>query len=354
MKRLKLELKNMWKTMLSREKNKISYLHFILSVLVILIHSINNETKIEQFFSIEKGIGQFAVPLFFVISGFLFFRNAYTMNDVKQKMRKRVYTLLIPYLLWNLIYYVLYMLRNPGMGLDIAMILDAAFNYTYNPAFWFIYQLILLIIISPILFYALKNVKYIIIFIILISLSIILEYDLPYINEDAIIYFFSGALFSKIYNSNKMSFISKKSFVIALISAIIAFILNRWTFNMIYVNVNFRTIFIWTIILVRLFAAFTIFYFVDLIFKYDKVYSFMENTFFLYAIHYMIVKAMIVIMKYIEYKFLILIAPNIFIEIFEIVVFTISPIVCIIVNYYLSRYIKKKNAKVYAYLSGNR
>ena len=33
--------------MLTSERNKISYLHFIMSVLVILIHSINNDTKFE-------------------------------------------------------------------------------------------------------------------------------------------------------------------------------------------------------------------------------------------------------------------------------------------------------------------
>ena len=340
--------------MLSREKNKISYLHFILSVLVILIHSINNETKFEQFFSIEKGIGQFAVPLFFIISGFLFFRNVYTNNDVKQKMRKRVYTLLIPYLIWNLIYYALYMLRNPGMGIDVGMIVDAAFNYTYNPAFWFIYQLILLVIISPVLFYALKDKKLTVIFLIIISMCIVFEYDLPYINEDAIIYYFFGAIFSKLYNSNKVSFISKKNIAITITLSIVAFILNRWTYKMIYVNANFRTYFILSTIIVRLLAGFTIFYIVDLFFSYDKVYSFMENTFFLYAIHYMIVKAMIIVMKYIEYKFLIVILPNNLMEIFEIAVFLISPVVCVIINYYLSRYIKKKNPKAYAYLSGNR
>lgn len=340
--------------MLTREKNKISYCHFILSVLVILIHSINNETKFEQFFSIEKGIGQFAVPLFFMISGFLFFRNANTINDVKSKMRRRVDTLLIPYLIWNLIYYGLYMLRNPGTGLDIAMIVDAAFNYTYNPAFWFIFQLILLVIISPILFYILNDNKYIVLFLILISLSVICEFDLPYINEDAIIYYFSGAIFSKLYNKNKVSFISKKYFVFTLIAFLVSFILNRWTYRMIYTNLSFRTIFIWTTILTRLVAGFAIFYFVDLFFKYEKVPAFMENTFFLYATHYMIVKAIIIGMKYIEYKFLITILPNNAIEIFEIVVFIISPVVCVAINYYLSRYLKKRNPKVYAYLSGNR
>ena len=339
--------------MLNREKNKITYLHFILSVLVILIHSINNETKIEQFFSIEKGIGQFAVPLFFIISGFLFFRNIYTTNDVKQKIRKRVYTLLIPYFIWNLIYYALYMLRNPGMGIDVAQIIDAAFNYTYNPSFWFMYQLILLIVISPILFFALQENKFIVIFLVLMTCSIIFEIDLPYINEDAIIYYFVGAVFSKLYNKNHISFINKKNFIFALLFSILAFILNRWTYRMIYVNINFRTIFIWTTILVRLFAGFTIFYLIDLLFKYEKVFSFMENTFFLYALHYMIVRAIIIGMRNVEYKFL-TIVPNNIIEILEIIVFFISPVVCVCVNYYLSRYLKKKYSKVYYYLSGNR
>ena len=340
--------------MLSREKNKISYCHFILSVLVILIHSINNETKFEEFFSIEKGIGQFAVPLFFMISGFLFFRNASTINDVKNKIRKRVDTLLIPYLIWNLIYYALYMLRNPGTGLDIAMILDAAFNYTYNPAFWFIFQLILLVIISPILFYILRENKYIVLFFILISISVICEFDLPYINEDAIIYYFSGAVFSKLYNKNKVSFISKKNFVFALIAFVILFILNRWTYRMIYTNMNFRTIFIWTTIIARLAAGFAIFYFIDLFFKYENVPRFMENTFFLYAVHYMIVKTMIIVLRYVEFKFLIAYVPNSIIEIIEIAVFILSPVVCVIINYYLSNFLKKKYNKVYRYLSGNR
>lgn len=48
----------------------------------------------------------FAVPLFFLISGYFFFLNM-TEWDTRQylgKLRRRVSTLLIPYLLWNLLY----------------------------------------------------------------------------------------------------------------------------------------------------------------------------------------------------------------------------------------------------------
>jgi len=43
------------------------------------------------------------VPLFFMISAFFFFRSGLTTNSYKSKLRKRAITLLVPYVLWNLI-----------------------------------------------------------------------------------------------------------------------------------------------------------------------------------------------------------------------------------------------------------
>ena len=328
-----------------REKNKVLYLYFILSVLVILIHSINNATKFEMFFSIEKGIGQFAVPLFFYISGFLFFRTAYSIDDVKRKLKKRVYTLLIPYLIWNLIYYAIKLLFNPGSGISMMSILDAAFNHTYNPAFWFMYQLILLNILSPLFFKALKNRDFIIIFYAVLVALIIFAVDLPYINEDAMIYYFSGAVFSKLYNRGKVSFISKKYALYMILVSAVMYILNRFCYAHFLKN-----LFTLSIILVRLTFSIFIFYFVDIFFKYEKTYSFMEHTFFLYAIHYMIVKAMIMFMRFISIKIL----PANYLETIEIITFILSPIVSIIINIYLVNFLRKHFNKAYRLLSGDR
>ena len=76
----------------------------------------------------------------------------------------------------------------------------------------------------------------------------------------------------------------------------------------------------------------------------------MTQTFFLYAIHYMIVKAMIIFMRYFTYKFL----PKDMYTPIEIIVFILSPVVCVVVNYYLSNYMMKRFSKVYKTLVGNR
>lgn len=49
-----------------------------------------------------------AVPMFCIISGYLFFQGLNTVDCFKEKyklkLKSRVKTLLIPYLLWNIIY----------------------------------------------------------------------------------------------------------------------------------------------------------------------------------------------------------------------------------------------------------
>ena len=83
----------------------------------------------------------------------------------------------------------------------------------------------------------------------------------------------------------------------------------------------------------------------------------MSQTFFLYAIHYMIVKAMIIMMKYVMYKFLpagIMVYTIDLYTLIEIITFIISPIVCVTVNYYLSNILSKKYSYQYSILVGNR
>ena len=47
-----------------------------------------------------------AVPLFFIISGYLFFRSGFMIRTYTDKLRRRVRTLLVPYILWNLLYLI--------------------------------------------------------------------------------------------------------------------------------------------------------------------------------------------------------------------------------------------------------
>lgn len=336
--------------MLTREKNKITYIHFLLSILVILIHSINNNGKFQAFFSIESGIGQFAVPLFFVISGFLYFRNVRVINDITIKIGKRIKTVLYPFLIWNIIYYLIHLIIKGGKPFSIVELFDVALNYTYNPAFWFMYQLILLIAISPLVFYAFKNAKTIIAFFTIISFLILLNIDIPFINEDAILYFGFGAFASTLYNNNKLFLIEKKYIIPLIFISIFFFLLNRVVYAACGLNQKLIPLFTYSVILVRITVSILIFYFIDLIFKYDKVPDFIKPSFFLYAIHYMIVKGMIIIMQFIIYGY---VEPDYW-DIIKNVTFILSPFVCVIVSFFLSSILSKKLPKVYEVLTGYR
>jgi len=75
----------------------------------------------------------------------------------------------VPFLVWNTIYYLGYVIgsRLPGVS-DIMgkgeipfgwyAAVDAVLHYTYNYVFWYLFQLLLLILLAPVLYPVLHNV----------------------------------------------------------------------------------------------------------------------------------------------------------------------------------------------------
>lgn len=51
------------------------------------------------------GLCSFAVPFFFTVSAYLFFRD-FSWNRLLPKWKHRIFSLVVPYLLWNTIYFV--------------------------------------------------------------------------------------------------------------------------------------------------------------------------------------------------------------------------------------------------------
>lgn len=105
----------------SEDSAAIEWLRFPLIVCVVFIHSSGEMLDfstidwsamsgrevvdlIQVFFS--RVVTHFAVPCFYFISGYLFFCNVnhFDLSVWKSKMRSRAYTLLLPYVLWNLIF----------------------------------------------------------------------------------------------------------------------------------------------------------------------------------------------------------------------------------------------------------
>lgn len=94
----------------------IEWLRFICAALIVLFHcfervgvettcSYHNGTYDITRLMFSRGICEIAVPVFFLISGYLFFRGMENWNTSVwvNKIKRRIKTLLVPYILWNII-----------------------------------------------------------------------------------------------------------------------------------------------------------------------------------------------------------------------------------------------------------
>ena len=91
----------------------IQKIRAILIIMVILIHSITtSESNINNYIIIMlRTACNIAVPCFFFISGYFF--NVKKMQENKIKyLKEKIFRLLIPLLIWNIIYFVIFIILN--------------------------------------------------------------------------------------------------------------------------------------------------------------------------------------------------------------------------------------------------
>lgn len=195
---------------------------FLLSILVIFVHSTHFTPadleavprtasfstsfleKMEFFFS--SFLGEAAVPGFFFLSGLLFFHKLYSGSVWFRKLRSRLFSYLLPYLLWNSGMTGLYLVFGRA-SFRPESIFEGIFLYRYNPVFWYFYQLILLTYAFP--FMALfvlflqreKNARKPLLSLLsflfpcFFLLLVYFRIDIPFLNEDAGFYYtFGGAV----------------------------------------------------------------------------------------------------------------------------------------------------------------
>lgn len=161
----------------------ITWLRFPLIFLIILLHCYSTPRlpgDHEVFFKItypfSLWLGETGVPAYFFISGFLFFlsRKCYL-----QKLKTRFYTLLIPYLLWNSLllglYIFIYIAGYPqeinGKSIADYTLIDYIRAFwdrgSYDEGnfvpilcpFWYIRNLLIMSILSPLFHYIIKYVR---------------------------------------------------------------------------------------------------------------------------------------------------------------------------------------------------
>lgn len=170
----------------------IRFLRFPLIVGVVLIHSqilgewmerVSSVPEVDfQVYStvsyiLSSIIARVSVPLFFFFSGFLFFyRSSFNAQTYLQKLRKRGRTLLVPYLLWNLIAIVLtfalhfflsdMVTEGPDSNYSLLDYLQSFWEFKpfhhgtpINDPLWFMRDLMVVMLASPLVYFLLKYGK---------------------------------------------------------------------------------------------------------------------------------------------------------------------------------------------------
>ena len=224
----------------------IDWLRFPLAVAVVFIHSFgskelkldslhSNPLSLESIYDFLRitlsNIGtHFAVPVFFLFSGFLFFYKIkeFNFSIYKQKLRKRFHSLFIPYICWITIYVLHVEIRKvagiiikgkPISGIweyiadngGIHLFWDSsvwALNYKNwlgweNPMtgpilvpLWFLRDLMVVVLLTPIIYYLIKKCKLLPIIILAICYVSGVWLQIPGFTVTTFFWFSLGAFFS--------------------------------------------------------------------------------------------------------------------------------------------------------------
>lgn len=166
----------------------IAFLRFPLIVLVLFAHcnltTLSGEWASLPFTSkfiniLSLRIAPIAIPFFYFISGYLFFKTGqFTIDIWLKKLMRRVQSLLVPYVLWNLLYLLLCIIiglfasRVPILGIpfdkltftdalkslwNISLIEGGSeFKAPIAVQFWFVRDLIVVMLCAPVIYFAVK------------------------------------------------------------------------------------------------------------------------------------------------------------------------------------------------------
>lgn len=300
-------------TNMELQSKTIDFLRFPLAILVVCAHCclppIDNLSIIK---TVSDQLSEVAVASFFMFSGFLFFNNikskTFTNTLYIQKMYGRVKTLLIPYILWNAISIIPYIIMrflgktNGGGGASVKSFLNELsktginifWNYIEVPHItilgsnfyssfpllgttWFIRDLMIVSLLTPIIFYFIKYTRFYGLILIGVLYYTKFWFYIPGFSIEAFFFFSLGAYFS-IHQKNITLFSLKYYHLFFGISAItFVFIL--------YFNTNQYSLFFFPLFIIStIFSAMVVSaYYV----QKGKLMSrfFINSSFFIYMAH---------------------------------------------------------------------
>lgn len=141
--------------------NRIVLMQFICTLSIVLYHigwkeEFSKNMVNYTIFMVLKEIGVMAVPAFSVMSGFLFFYKVDSWKTVFAKMYRRIFSLVIPYIIWQL-GGILYRSRSLFRSFDWKEIIKKVYIGEDMPHLWYLRMLIMFMVLAPIVYFAFKK-----------------------------------------------------------------------------------------------------------------------------------------------------------------------------------------------------
>lgn len=342
--------------------NKIVWMTFIFGVLVVMVHAYNVDLYVtagmggafanglERIQSvISAAMPTIAVPGFFMVSAYLFFRNV-SWQNITQKMGRRVGSVLVPYIAWTSLYYVVFsiggnfpalwgMLGRESVPFSLAGLADAIINYTYNPVLWYLKQLIILIAIAPAVYVMMSRVWIGAVALLLIFMVAGQGIIIPILNLDALLYYCLGAylamhgrgLVEKKYGSSNNDKVKRYSLAIFLAALAVCLYVGSGRYSSIFMIVMFAIVSpatVWILLPSEL----------------PRAKPYMKFSLFLYAFHFLPVRTI--------NKIGALLLPHNAVS--AMAVYVILPVIVVLLTWGLAEFLKKKIPPLWKLLSGGR
>lgn len=146
---------------------KLSFVNIVLTILIVWLH-------VSSYYDLPESVGNIAiisVPCFFAISSYLYFIS-FNFEDVfgcyKSKLRTRVKSLLIPFIIFNILGLIFSLIAykvhptdyNPIEELTLSRIPMLLYRSQFNGPLWYMRALFEFVIFAPVIGWILSRHKY--------------------------------------------------------------------------------------------------------------------------------------------------------------------------------------------------
>jgi len=347
---------------------KFKVISFMLMILVVFIHSQNisdkllsGNTVIEHGYSsffqdfISDGMSLVAVPLFFLISGYLFFlRFSGSFQEFKTKYTKRAKTLIVPYLCWSsgvlLFIFALQLFPFSKSLFESKLIKDYSMAELLNRIFispipiqlWFVRDLIILTFLSPVLYWLIRKLNIVLIIVLLITWFI--NFDLIILSGISLLFFVLGSYLS-IHNSIINLNFRKRDWIYTFLWFIVLFCTTIFQY-LNFENLTLLNILHKTGILVGVVAVWSLF---DILFKNkdlsnNRFYGVCSFSFFIYAFH-------VPSLMFIKKGIFIIFGKEEFSSLFNYIT---APVITISLGIFIGYLMKRYIPTIYGIITGSR